>query len=304
MNRLVAVLLALSSTWTVASGQTAVAVGRRPATLPAAEPVTGPTICGTVLVHRAFPSQFLRHSRDIWVYCPPGYDERSSSGRRYPVLYLHDGNNCFDSRTAFLRREWNVDETAERMIRQRELPPFLIVGVSNTPDREWEYTWVPGLVDGKRMGGGGRLYAQFLQEELKPFIDRTYRTLREPRHTTVLGSSLGGLVSLYLGRFCSDTFGRVGVVSPSLWWADRVAIRMARHLPRSLVIWLDGGFKEGQPGDPPRVIQDIRDLKSVLIDRGYVEWKNLGYVEDPDGEHNEVAWARRLPAVLKFLLAD
>lgn len=258
------------------------------------------TITGDVRRHAGFASRYLDDERDLWVYLPPGYDSHPQD--RYPVLYMHDGNNLFDARTAFLGNEWHADETAERMIRAGELPPLIIVGVSNTPARIDEYTWQRGTVQGKPMGGKGPLYARMLVEEVKPFIDRTYRTRTDRAHTGVLGSSLGGLVSLYLARNHGETFGRIGAMSPSIWWSDRALLADLHGLRTDDRIWLDMGTREDDT--PEDELDDARALAQELVGFGYVTGRTLGYMEDEGASHNESAWASRLPRALRFLFGS
>lgn len=258
------------------------------------------TVSGDLRHHASVGSRFLSEKRDVWVYLPPGYD--SSQAVRYPVLYMHDGNNLFDAEKAFMGQEWGVDETAERLIRNRELRPLIIVGVSNTSQRMAEYTWVPGEVDGKLVGGRGADYARFLVEELKPMIDRTYRTLGDRDHTGVMGSSLGGLVSLYLARHHGDVFGRIGAMSPSVWWKDRAVLEEAPRLRPDHRIWLDFGTREGNGEEGARRhLANARELNQRLLQRGYREGENLTYMEDVGAGHNEAAWSRRMPRALTFL---
>src|SRR2546430_9608369 len=141
------------------------------------------TLTGNIKRHRAFPSKILGNRRDILVYLPRGY--RRFLGRRYPVLYLHDGQNVFDAATSFAGAEWGVDETAERLIRAKLIEPLIIVAVANMgEERVHEYAPTPGVIEAKgkrkkRSRGLARLYGEFLIEELKPSIDRRYRTKPE-----------------------------------------------------------------------------------------------------------------------------
>lgn len=262
-----------------------------------AEMVTGGTVTGDLRVHRGVPSQFVENKRDVFVWLPPGY---ASSGARYPVLYMHDGNNCFDARAAFLGREWGADEVADRLVKQGRVAPFIIVGVANTPARLGEYTWVSGTHQGQTVGGDGAHYARFLAQELKPFVDRTYRTKAARAFNAVMGSSLGGLESLYIGIHHADTFGQVGVVSPSLWWSDWAALKDVKEIGGSLRIWLDMGAHEGDPSEQGTNLDATRSLKRQLVARGYREGETLGYLEDPQGTHDEPSWSRRLPAIFTF----
>src|SRR2546429_1604717 len=160
------------------------------------------TLTGNIKRHRGFPSDILGNRRDVLVYLPPGY--RRFSTRQYPVLYLHDGQNIFAATTSFAGVEWGVDETAQRLTRQKLREPLIIVAIANTgEDRIHEYAPTPARIDPpkrKRSKGLLRSYGRFLIEELKPFIDRKYRTKREATFTGLGGSSLGGLATLALGR--------------------------------------------------------------------------------------------------------
>src|SRR2546423_227128 len=161
------------------------------------------TFTGNIKRHRAFPSRILGNRRDVLVYLPPGY--RRFSRKRYPVLYLHDGQNVFDAATSFSGVEWGVDETAERLIRQKLVEPFIIVAIANMgEERVHEYAPTRGVIDAKakrkkRSRGLARLYGHFLIEELKPYIDNRYRTKREAQFTGLGGASPCGLAPLAMG---------------------------------------------------------------------------------------------------------
>lgn len=273
------------------------AVVPSPARAGAAEVVSGGTVTGDLRVHKGVPSQFLENKRDVFVWLPPGYQ---GSSARYPVLYMHDGNNCFDARSAFLGREWGADEVMDGLIRAGRINPVIIVGVSNSPARLEEYTWVQGSHDGHPAGGEGQHYARFLAQELKPFIDRAYRTKPERENTAVMGSSLGGLISLYIGIHHADTFGVIGVVSPSLWWHEWAALQDIKAIGPTLRIWLDMGVHEGDTSEQGENLENTRALKRQLVARGYREGLSLGYFEDPQGSHDEPSWSRRLPAIFGF----
>src|SRR6266699_1445032 len=177
------------------------------------------TLTGDIRVHKNFHSTILNNDRDVIVYLPPGY--QAGLKRRYAVLYLHDGQNLFDGATSFIPgQEWRVDETAQRLIAAGKIEPLIIVGVYNTgKDRINEYT--PAEDPKYKLGGKADLYGRMLVEELKPFIDSHYRTKRDAKSTGLGGSSLGGLVSLYLSLKYSNVFGRAAVVSPSVWFANK-----------------------------------------------------------------------------------
>ncbi len=224
---------------------------------------------GQLRKHEQFRSRFLRNQRDLIVYTPPGY--ASQPRRHFPVLYLHDGQNLFDGATSFIPgQDWHVGQTADHCIHAGSVAPLIIVGMYNTKARIREYTptHVPKL-------GGGRAdrYAKFLVEEVKPFIDREYRTLSGSQHTGIGGSSLGGLVSLYLGLKHSRIFGRIAALSPS-----------------------DIGTREG-----PRIVPQVEKFRDVLLEKGWRLGHDLHYEVVEGAEHNEAAWAQRVGPFLQFL---
>src|SRR6185436_13118305 len=187
------------------------------------------TLTGDVRTHDDFHSKHLAYDRTVVVYLPPGYQ---TSAVRYPVLYLHDGQNVFDQATAF-GEEWHVDETAQQLIIAGRIEPIIVVGVYNTGEhRVDEYTPTP-LPD-KGHGGHADEYGRMLVDELKPFIDETYRTLPDAANTAMGGSSLGGLLTLHLGLRYPTTFGKLAVLSPSVWWDDRVILREVAALQKKL----------------------------------------------------------------------
>ncbi|MEP7014375.1 MAG: alpha/beta hydrolase-fold protein [Verrucomicrobiota bacterium] len=256
------------------------------------------TLTGNIKRHRAFPSRVLRNRRDVLVYLPPGY--RRLSSKRYPVLYLHDGQNVFDAKTAFAGVEWRVDETADRLIDKGLVEPLIVVAIANTgEDRIHEYAPTRGVIDAKakkRSRGLARLYAQFLIEELKPYIDKKYRTKREAEFTGLGGSSLGGLVTLAIGILFPHAFSRLMVMSPSIWWDDFAIFRLVDSIEQKppIKIWLDTGTAE--PG-----WEQARELRDRLSEKGWKVYDDLQYVEAEGADHSEGAWAARVDPALRFL---
>ena len=252
----------------------------------------------------SFSSAILGNSRGVWVYYPPSYSENPL--RRYPVVYMHDGQNLFDPRSAFGGNTWKVAETLDRGIDALDpsaaLPEVLVVGPENTADRIYEYTPTVGD-DPDYTGGGGDKYLRFLIEELKPVIDRDLRTVPDGAATTLIGSSLGGLISAYAGARRADVFGRIGAVSPSTWWDSLYiigAIKASAQRPGR--VYVDSGDSGASKDD----VDNTRKLAQAYRDLGYHdlghEDDNLLYVVQAGGQHNEVYWAQRLPAALHFLL--
>ncbi|HLO00176.1 MAG TPA: alpha/beta hydrolase-fold protein [Pyrinomonadaceae bacterium] len=259
------------------------------------------TLTGDIQAHKNFHSNVLGNDRDVLVYLPPGYD--ASKGRRYSVLYMQDGQNLFDGATSFIPgQEWRVDETAQRLIGAGKIEPLIIVGIYNTKDRINEYT---AAQDAKyEMGGKADLYGRMLVEELKPFIDGRYRTKKDAQHTGLAGSSLGGLVSLYVALKYPNVFGRAAVVSPSVWFANKQIVHYVEALPkqRKPHVWMDIGTKEGQTAEEAQqAVIDTRLLRDTLARKGWQIGKDLKYLEAEGAAHNETAWAARLELVLTFL---
>lgn len=250
------------------------------------------TRTGIFRLHNEFVSQVLKPRRTVLVYLPPGYYDNPE--RRYPVLYLHDGQNLFDGATSFIHgQEWRVDETAERLIQSGKIEPLIIVGIYNTgATRLDEYT---PTRDKRGRGGKGELYGKLLTDELKPFIDRNYRTRTDAASTALGGSSLGGLISLWVGLKRPDIYGKLAVLSPSVWWDERAILKaVVKKLPVKL--WLDIGTSEGDTA-----VHDTRLLRDALKDKGWKEGNDLTYQEFESAQHNEASWAARFDQVLLFL---
>lgn len=264
----------------------------------------GHTVSGTVFVQHDVYSPQLGNRRSVWLYLPRDY---ATSGRRYPVIYMHDGQNLFDEATSFAG-EWQVDETLERLA--SDGPSAIVVGVANGgATRMNEYN----PFYHRRFGpGAGDLYLAFLSQTVKPAIDREWRTLPDPAHTFIAGSSMGGLISLYAILRYPHVFGGAGVFSPSLQLDDDIF-----HLAGAFAtgwgrIYLDMGSAESENTIDAhwlvrrwvawRMLFAARRMRWTLQQRGYRLGDNLHYVEGRGDMHNEDAWARRLPGALRFLL--
>ena len=250
-----------------------------------------------------FRSAIVPEVRDVMVYLPPQYfDPACNEDARFPVLYLHDGQNLFDGKTSYIPgRTWRADTTADELTLAGEMEPVILVGVANTGLRRMaEYT---PTRDFKMGGGEGRTYGRLLMEELKPFIDETFRTKPAAEYTALGGSSLGGLISLYLGLENPSVFGRLAVMSPSLWWDHRSIFQFfhgteVRPEFKILKIWMDMGTAEGV-----RHVRDADLLYQMLVERGWQTGTNLMYEKVEGAVHDENAWADRFGDVLRFLFA-
>ena len=242
-----------------------------------------------------FTSRILGNGRQITIYLPAGYDE--SGDRRYPVLYMHDGQNLFEPQRAFIPgQHWHLSEAADEAIGQRAANPVIIVGLDNGgAARIDEYT--PTRDPKKHAGGRAEDHARMIIEEVKPMIDERYRTETDPAATGVGGSSLGGLVSIHLALAHPDVFGRVAALSPSVWWHNQAILKEVDAFARDVKprIWVDVGGREG-----PEALNGARVLRDRLRERGWTD-ENFRYHEDRRGDHSERAWAARARMMLEFL---
>jgi len=230
-------------------------------------------------------------SRDLLVALPPDYEEGTE---RYPVVYLQDGQNLFDPATSFAH-DWGLVDALNQ--RAKEGIKAIVVGIPNRGrGRRSEYSPFRDLLHG---GGGGDRYIAFIVEAVKPLVDASFRTLAGRSHTVIGGSSLGGMLSLYALYRHAGIFGPASVQSPSLWFARRAILRFLARQPRppESRIHLDVGTEEG-----PETLQHVRELRELLVGAGYVEGKDLSYLEEERAGHDEVVWGRRFREALPFLL--
>jgi predicted alpha/beta superfamily hydrolase len=246
-------------------------------------------------LHTQFASRLIDETYTFIVYVPQAF--RDDPNRFFPVLFLHDGQNLFDPETSFIKGNyWRVGETADAVIASGEVEPLVIVGIYNNGEKRiGDYT----PVEDRRLGGGkADAYGQMVVEELRPFIAREYRTLSGAENCGMGGSSLGGLVTIYLGMRYPEVFGKLAVLSPSVWWRDRVILKFVDRLRQNTgqKVWLDIGTSEGKHALP-----DVRSLKRMLIKKGWRPGKDLEYHEIQGGHHSEYAWAGRVAPLLKFL---
>ncbi|HEX7151206.1 MAG TPA: alpha/beta hydrolase-fold protein [Thermoanaerobaculia bacterium] len=242
----------------------------------------------------AFQSAIFGNTREITIYLPAGYDERED--RRYPVLYMHDGQNLFEGHRAFVPgNDWRLADAANAAIGDRTAAPAIIVGLDHAgPARVDEYT--PTRDEARNAGGRAAEHARMLFEELKPVIDERFRTLSE--ETFVGGSSLGGLVSIFLALHRPDVVRGALVMSPSVWWNGKTILGdvdafSGERRPR---LWLDIGGREGI-----EALEDARLLRDRLRAKGWRDDEDFRYYEDRRADHSERAWASRVRKALEFL---
>jgi predicted alpha/beta superfamily hydrolase len=233
----------------------------------------------------------LRNRRGVDVYLPDSYGE---GRRRYPVVYLQDGQNLSDPAIAFGGQTWHLDEGLP-WLAARGIEP-IVVGLHNTPGRLAEYS---PFADAKHRGGDGDRYARFLIDTVKPHIDEEFRTRKDRDATIVGGSSMGGLISVYLFFRRPSPFGGAAVMSPSIWFGGREILSFVERARTTKGrIYLDVGTAEGAG-----TLRNTRLLRRVLREKGYRR-DTLRYVEAEGHQHREPDWAWRLPQALEFLLKE
>lgn len=254
------------------------------------------TTAGTVTRSADFQSAYLPRARKLWTYLPPTYLENEAA--RFPVIYMHDGANLFDANTAFGGVEWGVDETMNAGAESGAIREAIIIGIDSTADRIDELT--PSVDNSVPGGGRAEDYLKMLTLEIKPKMDQTLRTMPGRESTGIMGSSLGGLVSVYAGAKYAATFGFLGAMSPSTWWDNRMILGVVAQMgqPRPAKVYVDSG-NAGVSNDD---VVNTADLANAYKTLGYVDGTTMKYVVQQGASHSETYWAQRLPAALAFLL--
>ena len=243
-------------------------------------------ITGKVEYHKNFVIDGLR-PRNIFVWLPPNYDKDKE--KRYPVFYMHDGQNLIDPRTSNTFIDWQVDEVADSLIRNGEIEPFILVGINNTDDRAIEYNNTPL----------GKLYMKLIVEKIKPFIDKTYRTKQDAKNTAVGGSSMGGLISMMCAWEYPDVFSKAACFSPAFRINDIDYVRVVKNYSgekKNLLLYIDNGGK----GLESLLQPGVDSMINALEQKGFEENKDLFVFIDEQAEHNEAAWSKRIWRPLKL----
>ncbi|MDC0713160.1 alpha/beta hydrolase-fold protein [Stigmatella sp. ncwal1] len=254
-------------------------------------PFFGPASGRLQYVSNVYSPQ-LGNSRTLAVYLPPSYSENPL--KRYPVLYAHDGQNLFNASTAFGGVEWRMDETANALIGNGSMDEVIIVGVYNAEaHRIYEYT---PCCDSQYGGGGADKYERFLIDTVKPYVDQNFRTLTGKQNTALLGSSLGGLVSFYVGRRNPSVFGKLAALSSSFWWNNQTLTQQVEVSPTKVEVnvYLDAGTS----GDG---LTETTRMRDALVADGHLQGGDLFYYVAQGAGHNESAWAARLNLPLTYL---
>lgn len=225
----------------------------------------------------------------VWLYLPPDYD---TSKKKYPVIYMHDGQNLFDDKTSYVG-EWKVDEVLNK-IYQETGKGFIVVGVEHGgKERISEYTPWSHPQHG---GGKGKEYIHFIVNTLKPYVDSNYRTKSKQKYTGLMGASLGGLISYYGGLTYPDVFGKIGALSTSFWFSDQVYdLTKKNGNQQNLRMYLLVGGKEGGS-----MVPDMVKAKKLLLEKGFKK-SNLTSKINKEAEHNEAFWSSEFEAVVKWL---
>ena len=275
------------------------------ATPGAGTPVTGAGVTGRVLRHAAFPSAHVA-ARNVDVWLPPSYDASDGGARRYPVLYVHDSQNQFDPATSYTGIDWGIDEAMTELLAVGAAEPAIVVAVWNTPLRRHEYMPDVPLTAAQEaiMGPGparSPAYVRFLTDELKPFIDRTYRTRKERAATFVMGSSRGGLISLYALAERPDVFGGAAAVSTHWPATDEAMLDyLGARLPAPGMHRLY--FDHGTATLDSLYAPGQRRADALVRAKGYtpgVDWASRVF---EGATHSEAAWRARVHLPLLFLL--
>ena len=228
-------------------------------------------------------------SHKVWIYLPPNYDKTS---KKYPVIYMHDAQNLFDEATSYAG-EWQVDETLNKLY-EKTRKGFIVVGIENGgEERINEYTpWK----NEKYGGGKGVIYLDFIVNKLKPYIDKNYRTKKQQKYTSLIGSSLGGLISYYGGLQYPKTFGKIGALSTSFWFSEKVKnFTKENGNLKNVKLFLLVGGKEGDDTD-----KDTLKMEKLLLQTGFKP-ANLKTKINPEGEHNEAFWRSEFLEVVIWL---
>lgn len=232
------------------------------------------------------PAPQLDTLKTIRIYLPKSYE---SSTHFYPVIYMHDAQNLFDKETSYVG-EWEVDEFLDNLATKE----VIVVGIDHgNTKRIDELT----PFEHKKYGGGnGDAYLAFITQSLKPYIDKKYRTLSERAHTSIIGSSLGGLISFYAALEYPQIFGNIGVFSPSFWYSDKIYEKAEKAIiNKDTKFYFLAGTEEDE-----NLIAEIEKMLEILREKG-IEKPNIGVKYIEGGKHNEALWSKNFPEAFKWL---
>ncbi len=253
-------------------------------------------------------SQIFHNTRMLRVFLPGNYFSPHNRMRKYPVLYLQDGQNVFDKATSFSGKEWEADETVDQLVSEFKVRPMFIVGIDNAGEqRNSEYLTYPDAHNPQFQSAtppelDGAKYAEFLIKEVMPLLQKRYRIATGPENTGVGGSSYGAIVSLTTVLQHPGVFGKLLLESPSLWVGDGkllTDVKKAKLLPQKIYMGM-GTAEAGNPEADTLILKYFTDTAQILKDKGLGN-SRLKVVVEGGGKHNEEAWARRFPEALLFL---
>lgn len=239
----------------------------------------------------------LDRNRKIWIYLPPGYDE---SDKHYPVMYMHDGQNLFDSSLSF-SGEWEVDETLNKLYQEKGIA-MIVIGIDNGGNKRLdEYSpWK----NEKYGGGEGEAYVDFIVNDLKPYVDKNYKTIANKNQTAIMGSSMGGLISYYAALKAPDVFGKIGVFSPAFWFSNEsFTYAKTNGNIKDTKMYLLAGDKEGEKvaiDEINQTVKGINDMVKILKQEGFTP-DNITTKVVPDGLHNEKMWRENFEEAVLWL---
>ena len=260
-----------------------------------------PTISKNVtILNKEFFIPQLNRKRKVWMYLPSDYKVSNES---YPVVYMHDGQNLFDTNTSY-SGEWNVDETLDKLFKDKNLK-LIVVGIDNGGDKRlneyspWKNT--------KYGGGEGNQYLDFIVNTLKPYVDSNFNTLKDKNNTGIIGSSMGGLISHYAALKYPKVFGKIGVYSPAFWFSPEIKDYTKKHgnLKDTKMYFLAGG-KEGHKAGFDEISQTVVDMNKaidILKNQNFPS-ENIKSKVVPEGKHNEKLWRTNFEETILWLFKE
>jgi predicted alpha/beta superfamily hydrolase len=287
------------------------------------ERVHSPAVTGDLRLH-TFASKIFGNTHKLRVLLPDGYDDPANSGKRYAVLYLADGQNLFDPATGvFGPREWHVDEIVHDLVATGKIPPMIVVGVDDAGASERDHEYLPWpdsataqINPGYDPAPEGKRYPAFMIDEVMPLINRTYRTLTDPPHTGIGGSSYGGVISVYTVEARPGVFGRLLAESTvfRVYGFQLIADARNVHVWPGRIFLAVGTNEDSRPGCDPSKKPAARDTAGTfdemvtgtlrmngVLQRAGLDSTRLRLVVAPCATHTAGAWAARLPDALIFL---
>jgi predicted alpha/beta superfamily hydrolase len=243
------------------------------------------SVRGNVKVLVDFPMQELKTKRNVWIYLPPDYE---TSKKKYPVLYMQDGNILFKIGQA--GQEWSVDETLEKMLAENKEKSAIVVGVENGKEmRPLEYSPYKK----------GEQYAMFLVKQLKPYIDKKFRTLPDREHTWIGGASLGAYISLYTAYQYPDVYSKIMAFSPVFDTGKEEFFKMVENegSKHAFTLYMDIGEKENE--EIPMVIENAKELSALV--QTFYKPEQIKFLLDPQGSHTINDWGKRFPDAFSWI---